>query len=72
MRTLLTAAVLAGGSTIAAGAQSNCAERDHVVKQLADGYGEAFAGAGLQSSDRIFEVWVSEEAGTWTILTTRA
>ena len=52
--------------------QSNCAERQHVVKKLESGYGEAFAGGGLQNTDRVFEVWFSEDKGTWTILMTKA
>jgi hypothetical protein len=42
-----------------------------VVSKLTTGYGETFAGGGLQSSTRILEVWMSEEKGTWTILVTR-
>ncbi len=53
-------------------AQSNCAARDHVVQKLSTGYGEAFAGGGLQNANRVFEVWFSQEKGTWTILMTRA
>lgn len=53
-------------------AQVNCASRDSVVRKLETGYGEAFGGGGLQSSSSIFEVWFSEEKGTWTILMTRA
>jgi hypothetical protein len=53
-------------------AQVNCASRDLVVDKLAVKYGEAFAGGGLQNTKHIFEVWMSEEKGTWTILMTRA
>jgi len=53
-------------------AQISCAERDKVVERLAAGYGESFQGGGLQSEERVFEVWFSEEEGTWTILLTRA
>lgn len=53
-------------------AQQLCAERDSVVQKLESGYGEAFAGGGLQNSSRVFEVWMSEEKGTWTILMTRS
>ncbi len=53
-------------------AQTNCAARDTVVEKLESGYGEVFGGGGLQNSTRIFEVWFSEEKGTWTILMTRA
>lgn len=53
-------------------ARLSCAERDTVVERLATGYGESFQGGGLQSEERLFEVWFSEEQGTWTILLTRA
>ena len=56
----------------AAAASQNCAARELVVDRLESGYGEAFAGGGLQDSTRILEVWASEEEGTWTILMTRA
>ena len=53
-------------------AQSNCADRDKVVQKLETGYGEALSGGGLQNSTHVFEVWHSQEKGTWTILMTRA
>jgi len=53
-------------------AQTFCADRDSVVSKLEASYGEAFAGGGLQNAERIYEVWFSEEKGTWTILMTRA
>ena len=53
-------------------AQNNCAARDRVVHSLETSYGEVFAGGGIQNAQRIFEVWYSEEKGTWTILMTRA
>lgn len=62
------AAVLAPTLSLA---QTNCAARDMVVSKLESGYGESFAGGGLQNSNSIFEVWFSPEEGTWTILMTR-
>ena len=53
-------------------AQANCTDRESLVSRLATGYGEAFAGAGLRNAEQVFEVWLSEEKGTWTILMTRA
>ena len=53
-------------------AQVNCATRHSVVDKLAVKYGEAFGGGGLRSAESIFEVWISQELGTWTILMTRA
>jgi hypothetical protein len=70
-RILVTAALTLTPSALLA-QQSNCADRQHVVNKLESGYGEAFAGGGLQNSDRVFEVWFSQDKGTWTILMTRA
>ena len=53
-------------------AQTNCAMRDKVVMRLADTYGEQFSGGGLRDAKSVFEVWISEIDGTWTILMTRA
>ena len=55
-----------------AAAQQHCAEREQIVMRLADNYGEAFTGGGLRDGKSLFEVWVSEGQGTWTILLTRA
>lgn len=53
-------------------AQPACATRDVVVERLSTGYGESFQGGGLQSATKVFEVWFSEDEGTWTILMTKA
>lgn len=71
-RTLTGLAVLFAILPATMHAQTLCAERDSVVKKLETGYGEAFAGGGLQNASRIFEVWLSEEKGTWTILMTKS
>ena len=71
-RSLTGLAFLAALSPAMLSAQSNCAQRDIVVEKLEAGYGETFAGGGLQSSNSVFEVWFSEEKRTWTILMTRA
>ena len=71
-RILTGLAVLITLMPAAVHAQSFCAERESVVKKLESGYGEAFAGGGLQNASRVFEVWMSEEKGTWTILMTRS
>ena len=69
IKTLAVAAMLLPG---ALHAQANCGQRDTVVDKLTGKYGEAFSGGGLQNAERVFEVWHSEEKGTWTILMTRA
>lgn len=73
MKRILTGlTVLAALAPAALHAQANCASRDTLVEKLETGYGEAFAGGGLQSASSIFEVWFSPDKGTWTILMTRA
>lgn len=71
MRKLITvltvAAVLA---PIAGHAQQFCAARDTITKKLVSGYGERYTGGGLRNASSIFEIWMSEEKGTWTILMT--
>lgn len=52
-------------------AQTRCADRDHITKRLKEKYGERFAGAGMQDARSIFEIWVSDETGTWTIIMSR-
>jgi hypothetical protein len=72
MRRILTSlTLLAAVLPTTIQAQAACAERDMVVEKLEGRYGEVFAGGGLQSSSSVFEVWFSEEKGTWTILMTR-
>lgn len=71
-RILTGLALAAAFAPASAYAQSNCAERDSVIQKLETGYGEEFVGGGLQNSSSIFEVWLSEDKGTWTILMTRA
>ena len=65
-------AVMLTSSAPAAAAQHHCAERQMIVDRLAGSHGETFTGGGLQSERAVFEVWTSEEDGTWTILLTRA
>ncbi len=49
-----------------------CGERAVIVTALTDRYGEQVRGMGLANQDRIMEVYVSEETGTWTITVTSA
>lgn len=65
-------AVLAAALIVptASQAQNNCADRSLVTDRLTKNYGETFAGGGLRNSESIFEVWKSDESGTWTIIMT--
>ncbi len=71
----LTAALVFGMAAtappaLAAGIQ--CAARDNVTENLAVKYEEEQAGIGLQSQDRLVEIWASPETGSWTLLMTQA
>lgn len=75
MRALITTLGLASmalAGTTPAHAQQFCAERNTVTERLQSSYGESFAGGGVRNEKSIFEVWMSEEKGTWTILMTMA
>jgi hypothetical protein len=74
MRSIFVAAAFAASSlvTSAAAQGMSCAPRDVVVERLNVSYGEVFNGGGLQNGAALFEVWVSQDDGTWTILMTRA
>jgi hypothetical protein len=69
---LILAATAATLAAAPAAAQRACADRDMVTANLEAGYGERFAGGGLQSETSILEVWFSPEGGTWTVLLTHA
>ncbi len=70
---ILLALTLAAAAALPAQAQTvnNCADRAKITERLTSGYGEKFAGGGLRNADSIFEVWMSDDSGTWTILMTR-
>ena len=62
------AAVLTLFMASGAVAQANCADRGKVIARLQSKYGETFKGGGLQNAQSVFEVWASDDTGTWTIL----
>jgi len=51
-------------------ARATCGERAEVTAKLHQKFGEMQAATGLVSSDRMLEVWRSDD-GSWTILMTR-
>lgn len=48
----------------------NCAERERVLAQLTQKYGEARQGMGLAANNSVVEVFASTETGSWTITVT--
>lgn len=72
--TILTAAIAAAtlGAPASVSAQGMpCGPRSDIVEKLLDVYGENFSGGGLHNDSAVYEVWTSDDAGTWTILLTR-
>ena len=71
--TLVLSATLAAMAASATQAQTQrppCGDRDAIVERLEAKWGETFTGGGMQSASAVFEVWMSEDSGTWTILKT--
>lgn len=71
MRTILALTLAASAASPALAETKNCADRAKITQRLEAGYGEKFAGGGLRNSESIYEVWMSDDSGTWTILMTR-
>ena len=69
MKTLLAAAIL---SPSIAAAAPFCAPRMQLVSALSMHHGEEIRGGGLQGETSWFEVWTSEEEGSWSIVMSRA
>ena len=55
-------------STTAAQAQQSCVQRELIVSKLGERYSEQLVGRGLQNDNRLFEIFVSDDGGSWTII----
>ncbi len=54
--------------SLPASAQSvSCDQRERVVAKLT-GLGETQTGMGLSDKGQIYEIWASDQTGTWTIV----
>lgn len=71
---LMTTALLFGMAALGPPAlAAGCAQRDVVVKRLADLYAERLTAGGLQHSQStrsVMEIWTSTETGSFTVLVT--
>ena len=71
-----TAAMVFGAAALAppALAQTNakCTDRNVLIEYLSSTYHESQRGAGLQSPERLLEIWSSAETGSFTIFITSA
>jgi len=72
MRRLLATLALSLVTAVPAAAQSGCAQRAGLVSHLTSAFGETLNSGGLRDAGSVYEVWVSEVTGTWTILKTNA
>ncbi len=73
MRLILGSLALA--FVASAGFAQNCAQREHVIEKLRDGYSEELRFGGLQKTrgkQSVMEVWASRETGSYTVLVTHA
>ena len=61
---LALAAGFAGSGALAA----TCADRDHVVTQLQAQFGETLLANAVSPSNKILEVYGSQENDTWSVL----
>ena len=68
----LVAVLLLLLSACDAGAQSVCAPRDALIKQLAKDYGELRLAYGLTNKGTLFEVLAAPDGTTWTMIITPA
>ena len=66
----VAATVVSAASAQQTGVTPPCASRDAIVERLQAKWGETYTGGGLQSAASVFEIYMSEEHGTWTILRT--
>ncbi|GAB4282632.1 MAG: hypothetical protein Kow0058_01150 [Roseovarius sp.] len=66
------AAALAPPAPPAEAQAARCLPRSALVEALQQRYGEQMTGGGLQSAQRLLEVWSSAETGTFTVFFTQA
>lgn len=67
---LFVAALVFGAAATAppAEAQVICGPRDDLTQKLERDFGEVQRGLGLKGSTALYELWVSENTGSWTFI----
>jgi hypothetical protein len=70
MRLIFAALALSMSCAEPALAQTGCAQREDLVEYLTLSFGETLNAGGLRDAASLYEVWVSDATGTWTILKT--
>lgn len=65
--------VLTFGATVAvAQADPKCGDRETLITELGQKFGEHLEAGGLTGPTKLLEIWSSDETGSWTILQTDA
>lgn len=64
----LTAGAMLFCMAFPAQAQQTCLSRDVIVQKLGDRYSEQLVGRGLQGETRLFEIFMSRDGESWTII----
>jgi len=70
--TAASVAVLILGQTPAMGQSAPCGQRDRVIGQLTEKYGETRRSIAMAHNNSVVEVYASDDTGTWTITVTNA
>ncbi|MGV6839897.1 MAG: hypothetical protein ACWA40_06855 [Planktomarina sp.] len=70
--TAASIAVFILGQTPAIGQSAPCGQRDQVVGQLTQKYGETRRSIAMAHNNSVVEVYASDDTGTWTITVTSA
>ncbi|MEY1557077.1 hypothetical protein AB3Y40_15715 [Yoonia sp. R2331] len=65
---LAAAAATIIATTTVVQAQQTCLTREVIVQKLGEGYSERLVGRGLQGEARLFEVFMSRDGSSWTII----
>lgn len=71
---LISTALVFGAAAMAPPAHAQtmqCLQRDALVETLQSKYGERLTGGGLQSAERLIEVWSSGTTGSFTVFVTQ-
>lgn len=73
IRALGACAILAASATaLSAQSEPKCGERDKLITELGQKFGEQLSAGGLTGPTKLLEIWNSEDTGSWTILQTDA
>jgi len=68
IKSTVAAAGLAVLANVAQAQQQTCLSRDEIVSKLDTRYNEHPIGRGLQGEARLFEVFMSQDGSSWTII----